>query len=117
MSTTRASSGPLRPVEFLVLAALLEEPRHGYAIVQEISRQTGERVSLRPGDLYRVLSRLEERGLLEISDRRPAPELDDQRRTYYQPTEEGRETARREAEMLSQVSRSVLSRVPEEVSP
>lgn len=118
MSDSRAKrTSPLRPVEFLVLAALLETPRHGYAMVRDISRQTDGRVSLRPGDLYRVLSRLENRGLLEICDRRPAPEVDDRRRTYYGLTEKGREAAREEAEMFSKVSLGVLAKVAEEVSP
>ncbi len=109
-------SSPLRPIEFQILATLLEVPLHGYAMVREISRQTGGRITLRPGDLYRVLARLEGRGLLEISDRRPAPDVDDQRRTYYVLTEDGREVLQREAEMLSTVSLEVLSKLGKEVS-
>ncbi len=56
---------PLKPVEFLVLAVLFDESRHGYGIVQQIAERTDGRVQLRPGDLYRVIYLLAKRGLLE----------------------------------------------------
>ncbi len=45
---------------------------------------------LLPGTLYRALSRLLENGLVEASDQRPDPELDDERRRYYRLTDLGR---------------------------
>lgn len=115
-SRRQTQPSPLRPVEFLTLATLMDSPRHGYAMVQEIARQTGGRVQLRPGDLYRVLARMERRGLLEVSDRRPAPEIDDQRRTYYMLTGEGQRVVQEEAQVLSKVSQAVLAHRQEEVS-
>ena len=47
----------------LVLASLAEEPRHGYAITQDIADTMGVRLSA--GTLYAVISRLESRGLIE----------------------------------------------------
>ncbi|MCH9648199.1 MAG: PadR family transcriptional regulator [Deltaproteobacteria bacterium] len=117
MSPTKRRRAPLRPIEFLTLAALSEVPRHGYGLVQEVAQQTEGQIQLRPGDLYRVLVRLEQRELLAISDRRPTPEMDDQRRTYYRLTDLGREILRAEAEMLSKVSQNVLSKVHTEVTP
>jgi len=55
---------PLRPVEFLVIAVLNERELHGYGIVQEIEERTDGKVSIAPGNLYRVLDRLLQRGLL-----------------------------------------------------
>jgi len=103
-----ATRSPLKPVEFLVLAVLFEEPRHGYGIVQQIEERTGGRVQLRPGDVYRVIYRLEERGLLRNADRRVA-DSEDGRRTYYAITDDGRELARDEAEMLTDVSSALVT--------
>ena len=54
-----------------ILVALSDGPRHGYAIMTEIERETGR--PMRPGTLYAALSRLERRGLIEAlpaADRR-----------------------------------------------
>lgn len=112
--TTRAEVGsetriPLKPVEFLVLAALYEEPLHGYGIVLDIDERTRGKVQLRPGDVYRVIYRLRERGFLEDSDRRPTGGLDDERRTYYRITSLGRKVASEEAELLTEISAPLLS--------
>ena len=103
------SRSPLKPVEFLILAVLFDEPLHGYGIVQQIEERTAGRVQLRPGDVYRVIYRLAERGLLEDAQRR-AVDSGDERRTYYAITEEGQEVARSEAEMLSDVSAALVSK-------
>lgn len=107
-----ATRSPLKPFEFLVLAVLYDEPLHGYGIVQQIEERTGGRVQLRPGDVYRVIYRLEERGLLRNADRR-ITESTDERRTYYGITEAGREVAQDEAEMLTGVSAALVSGPPE----
>jgi DNA-binding PadR family transcriptional regulator len=88
----------LRPLEFLVLAVLEDEPLHGYAMVQRIDSRTGGAVRVRPGDLYRVLYRLEKRDLLESS-----PKERDDRRRYYGLTALGRRVLREEAEVLRKV--------------
>ncbi len=100
---------PLKPVEFLVLAALYEEPLHGYGIVLDIDERTRGKVRLRPGDVYRVIYRLRERDLLEDTDRRPTGGPDDERRTYYRITSLGRQVATEEAELLAEISAPLLS--------
>jgi len=47
----------------LVLASLADEPKHGYAITQDVAQTMGVRLSA--GTLYAVISRLESRGLIE----------------------------------------------------
>ena len=89
---------PLRPLEFLVLAVLEDEPLHGYGMVQRIESRTGGVVRVRPGDLYRVLYRLEKRRLLE-----PSPKERDDRRSYYGLTGLGRRVLLDEAEVLRRV--------------
>lgn len=113
------SRSPLKPVEFLALAVLVDEPLHGYGIVQQIEARTGGRVQLRPGDVYRVIYRLEERGLLRKDDGFTAGAGDGapedasarqlERRSYYAITEAGRTLVRDEAEMLAEVSAAVVS--------
>jgi DNA-binding PadR family transcriptional regulator len=89
---------PLRPLEFLVLAVLEHAPLHGYGIAQRIDSRTGGAVRVRPGDLYRVLYRLEKRRLLEAS-----PNERNDRRSYYDLTALGRRLLREEAEVLRRV--------------
>ena len=112
---------PLRPVEFLVLAVLLDGPAHGYGLVGEIEERTAGAVSPRPGDLYRVLFRMQERGwLARCEARSDGPEEDedrDRRRTDYRITELGRRVVGAEAEVLSAVSRGVIRRLAESGEP
>lgn len=91
---------PLRPVEFEVLLVLAEGDSHGYAIMNEAeARYEGAR-RIETGTLYRALRRLVSAGLIEASDRRPAPELDDERRRYFAITPSGRAVASAEARRL-----------------
>ena len=91
---------PLKPIDFLVLMVLSDVERHGYGIVQDIAEQTEGRVQLVPGNLYSVLRRLLGLGVIEESSRRPARDLDDQRRRYYAITEFGRDVLASEARRL-----------------
>lgn len=91
---------PLKPVDFLVLMTLTRGDLHGYGIVMDIAERTDGRIELVPGNLYSVLHRLGEAGLIEESDRRPAPDLDDRRRRYYRLTALGRAVTSAEAARL-----------------
>ena|SRR5579871_114846 len=93
---------PLKPVSFQILLSLADGERHGYAITQDIGARTSARLRIEPGNLYRNLKSMIDAGLIEESSRRPAPDLDDERRRYYRITPLGRrvavaETARLEA--------------------
>lgn len=98
---------PLRPVEFFLLTALDREPLHGYALVEAVDDLTHGRVTPRPGDLYRVLHRLERRGLVQIEESLPRAG-EDGRRTYYRLTDLGSRAVRAEAELMSRVAARVL---------
>lgn len=91
---------PLKPVDFVLLLALLDGEQHGYALAQAIAERTDGLVQLAPGNLYRVIRRLEDDGLIAESGRRPAPELDDERRRYYRITALGNHVAAAEARRL-----------------
>jgi DNA-binding PadR family transcriptional regulator len=88
---------PLSPLVFHILLALSEGERHGYALKREIARRTGAKLNPGPGVLYGSISRMVDAGLIEESDERPDPHLDDERRRYYRITTFGRRVAQGEA--------------------
>jgi DNA-binding PadR family transcriptional regulator len=91
---------PLKPTDYQILFVLFRHDLHGYAMVKAIEDRTGGRLSLEPSNLYRRVRRLMADGLVEESDARPAPELDDERRRYYGLTELGRTVLAAEAERM-----------------
>jgi len=101
---------PLRPVEFHILLALAGEECHGYAILQEVAALTDGELQLEPGTLYRALHRMLRDGWVVESARRPAPDLDDERRRYYRITALGTAVAKAEARRLAQLVRMARAR-------
>ncbi|HEX4385672.1 MAG TPA: helix-turn-helix transcriptional regulator [Myxococcales bacterium] len=95
---------PLKPAELFVLAVLRGGPLHGYGIVQEVAARSAGRIQIRPGNLYRVLDRMLERGLIEV-----LKASGDDRRTDYRITPLGRKTAQAEAKLLSLVIGDLLA--------
>src|SRR3982750_4693657 len=91
---------PLTPATFHILLDLADEERAGYAIMQEVAERTESAVRRGPGTLYGSLKRLLEQGLVEESDERADPALDDERRRYYRITRFGLAVARAEARRL-----------------
>jgi DNA-binding PadR family transcriptional regulator len=94
---------PLKPVVFQILLSLADGERHGYSITQDIAARTSARMDLEPGNLYRSLKAMLDDGLIEESDRRPAPDLDDERRRYYRITAFGRKVAAAEIARLEEL--------------
>jgi DNA-binding PadR family transcriptional regulator len=92
---------PLTPPVFHILLALADEERHGYGIMQDVARQTGDALQLGPGTLYGCLKRMLAAGLVEESDERPDGALDDERRRYYRMTALGQRVVRAEARRLA----------------
>ena len=92
---------PLRPVEFEILLVLSGGESHGYGIVKEAESRSPERGPMETGTLYRALRRLTEAGLVQPSDQRPVPDLDDERRRYFAITPFGKAVATAEARRLS----------------
>ncbi len=100
-TTPSEVSPPLTPIVFEILLSLVEDARHGYAIMRQVEERTGGRIRLLPGTLYRAVHRLIEEGLIEEADQPPDAESDDQRRIYYRLTDSGLEAAEAEAERLA----------------
>lgn len=102
--TTDAAVGdflPLSPAIHHILLALVDDERHGYAIMLEVSRLTGGATKMGPGTLYGTLKRMLAAGLVEEADERPDPELDDERRRYYRITPLGAKVLRAETSRVS----------------
>ena len=91
---------PLSPAVFNILLALADGEKHGYAIMLEVEGNTEGQVKMGPGTLYGSIKRMLSSGLIQESDERPDPELDDQRRRYYGLTELGRRVLRAESQRL-----------------
>lgn len=94
----------LTPLEAIVIAALTDRPRYGYDLVRRIGELTDGRMDVRPGNLYRVLDRLGERGL--VAETPHAARADeDERRRYFRATERGVRAAELELSMYGRVLR------------
>ena len=102
--------GPLSDVVLQILLSLTDQDRHGYGIIKEVEARTGGRVVIRPGSLYRAVSRLLQDGWIAESDVRPDPEEDDERRRYYGLTALGRAAAQAEARRLEGIVRSAYAK-------
>lgn len=79
----------------LVLASLADEPKHGYAITQDVAENMGVRLSA--GTLYAVISRLESRGLIE-------PLESEDRRRPYRITAAGAQALAEQSQRMQQVA-------------
>lgn len=91
---------PLAPAALHILLALSAEDRHGYAIMQEIARQSEGKYKVGPGTLYDNLQKLLNLALLEEAARRSG---EDERRRYYRLTRLGRRVLAAEVERLEQI--------------
>ena len=80
---------PLPASAMHIIVALAAGERHGYAIMRDIEDLAGGSVKMGPGTLYGSIKRMIDQGLLEETDERPDPALDDERRRYYRLTNLG----------------------------
>ena len=101
---------PLSPAVFHILLALSSGEHHGYGIMQEIAAATDGQMRIGPGTLYRSIRQMLGAGMIEESDERPDPALDDERRRYYRLTGFGRRVAQVEAQRLAQLVRAAEAR-------
>ncbi len=100
---------PLTPAVFHILVVLAGGEAHGYAIMQEVNKKSGGLVRLGAGTLYGALGRLLEGGLIEESEERPDPEIDDLRRRYYRLTKLGGRVLAAETNRLHDLVRAARS--------
>src|SRR5918998_6950071 len=101
---------PLPPATFHILVALVDQDRHGYAIIQDVEARTDGALRLSAGTLYRSIARMVEQGLIREVTKRPPPVLDDERRRYYRITPFGTDVARAEMRRLTELVRLARAR-------
>ncbi len=98
---------PLKTQWFHIMLSLAGGEQHGYGIMQEVLNRTTGKVRLWPATLYGSIKRLIEADLIEESDERPAPELDDARRRYYRLTPLGAQVLDAECERLQELVHAI----------
>jgi PadR family transcriptional regulator len=93
---------------FLILAALADQPRHGYGLVTEVAAMSENRIQLRASTLYAALERLAARGLVE-------PERDEvangRLRRYYRLTDAGAAAVEAETQRMTTQARAARRRL------
>ena len=102
MSAT-PSTTPLTPAVFHILLALSNGERHGYGIMKQVEADSQGNVSMGAGTLYGSLKRMLDSGLVKESDKRVDPEMDDERRIYYQITGVGAKALAAELERYQRI--------------
>jgi len=98
---------PLSTPVFHILLSLAEGDRHGYAIIKDIQARSDNEVQLSTSTLYGAIKRMMRDGLVEQSNMRPDPELDDERRRYYRITDFGRVVAQSEVQRINRLAEMV----------
>lgn len=94
---------PLKHDVLLILLAVAEDPRHGYAIMRDVEERSDGEVVLQTGALYRTLKRLLADGLIEETSAPPDETSEDERRRYYALTRHGRSVLSAEVKRMSRL--------------
>ncbi len=77
---------PLTQAVFHILLTLSRGEHHGYGIMKEVEADSLGKVAMGPGILHGSLKRMLDAGFVRESDELVDPEMDDERRIYYQIT-------------------------------
>ena len=101
---------PLPVSQLHILMTLATGDKHGYAIMKDIQSFTDGAVTMGPGTLYGAVKQMLKVGLIEESDERPDPELDDQRRRYYRLTDLGGRALDSEVARMEQLACAARAR-------
>ncbi|MEJ7839060.1 MAG: PadR family transcriptional regulator [Thermomicrobiales bacterium] len=102
MARSKSDLGSFTEPALLILVSLAAGPKHGYAMMDDISRIA--EVKIGPGTLYGALARLEQRGYI-----RPL-EADDRRRPY-QITAAGSAVLREQLSAMESFANTGLARL------
>jgi DNA-binding PadR family transcriptional regulator len=101
------SSTPLTEPVLLILTSLIDQPRHGYALIKDIEALSGGRVRLSTGTLYGALRRLLEDGWIE----RFKQEDKSRDKQAYRLTLAGRTQLDQELDRMRQLTRAAAARL------
>jgi len=103
----------IRRPTYFVLAALLDGPLHGYAIIKRAGELSGGEVHLSTGTLFGALDRLVESGLVEAGEEE---KVDGRVRRSYTLTQDGHAALAAEAKSLRHAARVVEARMAKAVT-
>jgi len=81
---------PLTPAVFFILFALADGEKHGYAIMQSVSRISDNQFRMGPGTLYSTIQRLLDLDLIEETEVVGGQSDHEDRRRYYKLTRTGK---------------------------
>jgi PadR family transcriptional regulator len=104
----------MREPTYFILAALQEEPLHGYAIVKRAEELSGGRVRLATGTLYAALDRLTAETYIHVVNEEV---VNGRARRYYALTLSGQEALRAEAQRMVRDAHLVIDRIARAAGP
>lgn len=90
---------PMTETGFYILLCL-QEPMHGYNIVQKVEKMTEGDIRISPGTMYGSLGKMEKDGLIEFI-------REEEKRKIYHITELGREVLALEKKRIRRLFRNV----------
>lgn len=90
---------PMTETGFYILLCL-QEPNHGYGVVQTVEQMTDGEIRLAPGTMYGSLSKMEKDGLICFV-------REEEKRKIYQITELGKEVLELEKKRICRLYRNV----------
>lgn len=96
----------MREPTFLLMTALLEGPKHGYALIAEVNQLSDGRLTLQVGTLYGALDRLARQGWVRESGNEV---VSGRHRRYFSITDAG--AAALEAESARLAARAAHAQV------
>jgi DNA-binding PadR family transcriptional regulator len=98
---------PLTEPVLLILTSLADQPRHGYALIQDIESLSGGRVRMSTGTLFGALRRLLEDGWIERFEQ----EDTSRQKQTYRLTAAGRKQLQLELDRMKQLTRAGTARL------
>lgn len=90
---------PMTETAFYILLCL-QEPNHGYGIVQRVEKMTDGEIRLTPGTMYGSLSKMEKDGVIQFI-------REEDKRKIYQITELGTEVLQIELRRIRRLYKNV----------
>jgi len=101
---SQSSRAPMSEPSYFVLAALMNGPLHGYAIIKAALDLSGGRFTLAVGTLYSVLDRLAREEYVTVAGEEI---VNGRARRYFALTDAGRSALQYEADRMAQAARVV----------
>jgi PadR family transcriptional regulator PadR len=99
----------MREPTYFILAALQNEPHHGYAIITRVAELSHQRVTLATGTLYQALDRLVRDNLIEVIRDEV---VNGRARRHYALTPDGRSALQAQAVRMAEAAQVVLRARP-----